>query len=186
MSDPATAPAAPDAAPQLALTLADAAQTCRLAGRLGARLRAGDVVLLEGPIGAGKTHFARCLIQSLLELPEDVPSPTYTLVQVYQTRAGEVWHADLYRAGGPDEVVELGLDEAFDQAICLVEWPDRLGELAPPRALTLALEAQAPDHPAAIASDASDASDAEDSPRTARLSWTDPGWDARLEGIADD
>lgn len=111
--------------------------TRAFAARLAPDLHAGDVLLLEGQIGAGKTHFARSLIQSLQEVPEDVPSPTFTLVQVYDTRAGELWHADLYRLTGPDESVELGLVDAFETAICLVEWPDRLENLAPQSALRL-------------------------------------------------
>jgi tRNA threonylcarbamoyladenosine biosynthesis protein TsaE len=118
-------------------TLPDPDATCRFARAMGAFLRPGDVILLEGGIGAGKTHFARCLIQSLLHVPEDVPSPTFTLVQEYDTQAGALWHADLYRLGGPDEIIELGLTDAFETAICLVEWPDRLGDLRPETALTL-------------------------------------------------
>ena len=112
--------------------------TSTFAAAFGGHLSAGDVVLLSGSIGAGKTHFARSLIQSLLDTPEPVPSPTFTLGQEYQTRVGPLWHADLYRLGGPDEVVELGLDLAFETAICLVEWPDRLGSLTPRGALSLA------------------------------------------------
>ncbi len=115
-------------------------ETAHLARRIGAQLRAGDVLLLEGPIGAGKTHFARALIQSLLPVPEDVPSPTFTLVQTYDGPKCEIWHSDLYRLGHPDEVIELGLTDAFDTAICLVEWPDRLGDLAPANALTLGFD----------------------------------------------
>ncbi|SEK74229.1 tRNA threonylcarbamoyladenosine biosynthesis protein TsaE [Roseovarius nanhaiticus] len=112
-------------------------RTCAIAARLGAMLSPGDTVLLTGDIGAGKTHFARCLIQSLLLLPEDVPSPTFTLVQTYEARPGAIWHADLYRLTDPNDVSELGLTEAFEGAICLVEWPDRLGDLAPENALSL-------------------------------------------------
>lgn len=126
----------------LSLTLPDADATAALAVRIAPHLRPGHVILLEGPVGAGKSHFARALIQSLLAAEgrqEDVPSPTFTLVQVYETRAGEVWHADLYRLTDPAEAVELGLDEAFERAICLIEWPDRLGEFAPKGAMVLAL-----------------------------------------------
>jgi len=122
------------------LTLADPAATERLAQWFARRLGPGDVVLLEGEIGAGKTHFARALIQSRLAAAgraEEVPSPTFTLVQTYDAGDTEIWHADLYRLTGPDEVEELGLKAAFDTAICLVEWPDRLGDLAPASALTL-------------------------------------------------
>ena len=112
-------------------------ETGALARMIGAGLRPGSVILLDGPVGAGKTHFARALIQSLLAVPEDVPSPTFTLVQTYDGQGGEIWHADLYRLTAPDEVIELGLEDAFETAICLVEWPDRLGDLAPADALTL-------------------------------------------------
>ncbi|MGI1662196.1 tRNA (adenosine(37)-N6)-threonylcarbamoyltransferase complex ATPase subunit type 1 TsaE [Palleronia sp. KMU-117] len=126
--------------PRLVLSSPDA--TAALARRLAPQLRPGDVILLEGPIGAGKTHFARALISSRLESggrAEDIPSPTYTLVQTYDDGVAEIWHADLYRLSGPDEVVELGLTEAFDTAICLVEWPDRLDPTAAPTALRLTL-----------------------------------------------
>lgn len=109
-------------------------------GALLARvLQVGDTVLLTGPIGAGKTHLARAFIQAKLGRLEDVPSPTFTLVQTYDANGAEVWHADLYRLSHPDEVMELGLEAAFETAICFIEWPDRLGDLAPKTALTIAL-----------------------------------------------
>lgn len=116
--------------------------TAEIASLLGASLRAGDVVLLSGPVGAGKSHFARALIQSRLARLgrfEDVPSPTFTLVQSYDLGQVELWHADLYRLSDPDEILELGLDQAFEEAICLVEWPERLGPLTPAGALHLSL-----------------------------------------------
>lgn len=121
----------------ITLTLASPDQTKQLAKTIGALLCPGDVLLLEGDIGAGKTHFSRSLIQSLLTVHEDVPSPTFTLVQVYETAIGEIWHADLYRLTTPGEVIELGLVDAFEDAICLVEWPDRLASLRPNSALQL-------------------------------------------------
>ncbi|WP_284165165.1 tRNA (adenosine(37)-N6)-threonylcarbamoyltransferase complex ATPase subunit type 1 TsaE [Frigidibacter sp. SD6-1] len=129
----------------LSLALPSPGATADLAARLAPLLGPGHVILLEGEIGAGKTHFARALIQTLLAAEgrrEDVPSPTFTLVQVYETVRAEVWHADLYRLTDPSEVIELGLTDAFDSAICLVEWPDRLGELAPHEALLLSLHAE--------------------------------------------
>lgn len=115
--------------------------TAGFARALAPGLGAGDVLLLEGEIGGGKTHFARALIQARLEADgapvEDVPSPTFTLVQTYDTGQIEIWHADLYRLTHVAEVEELGLSEAFDEAICLVEWPDRLGDLAPAGAVVL-------------------------------------------------
>lgn len=119
--------------------------TARFAAALGRRLGPGDTLLLEGGIGAGKTHLARALIQSRLPVPEDVPSPTFTLVQTYDAGAVELWHADLYRLTDPFELEELGLTEAFEEAICLIEWPDRLGSLRPASALTLRLDLGAKD-----------------------------------------
>lgn len=119
--------------------------TARVARVLAARLGPGDTVLLSGDVGAGKSHFARAAIVSLLEAPEDVPSPTYTLVQTYRGRDCEVWHADLYRLSDVAELVELGLDAAFDEAIVFVEWPDRLGALAPRRALGIGFSAPGPE-----------------------------------------
>lgn len=118
--------------------------TTRFAARLAPHLGPGDVILLSGGIGAGKTHFARSLIQARLAaqgFAEDVPSPTFTLVQTYDDGLSEIWHADLYRLTHPDEVEELGLIDAFTDAICLVEWPDRLGELLPETALAIDLSA---------------------------------------------
>jgi len=123
---------------QIHLTSANA--TAALATLMSKSLGAGDVLLLAGDIGAGKTHFARALIQSLLEEPEDVPSPTFTLVQTYETSTFDIWHADLYRLSEPDEIVELGLLDAFEDALCLIEWPDRLAELTPENALGLSFE----------------------------------------------
>jgi tRNA threonylcarbamoyladenosine biosynthesis protein TsaE len=122
--------------PPPCLHLVDADATARLGQWFAAHLRAGDCLLLEGQIGAGKSHFARAFIQARLGRAEDVPSPTFTLVQSYQADV-EIWHADLYRLSHPDEVLELGLDEAFDSAICLIEWPDRLGSLLPKGAMRL-------------------------------------------------
>jgi tRNA threonylcarbamoyladenosine biosynthesis protein TsaE len=114
--------------------------TADFAAQLSPLLRAGDTILLEGPIGAGKTHFARAAIKARLrtaDRDEDVPSPTYTLVQTYSDGDTEIWHADLYRLTGPGDVAELGLEEAFRDAIVFVEWPDRLGEQLPAGALRL-------------------------------------------------
>ena len=122
---------------RLTLIMQSPDQTARLAKQIGAVLGPGDCLLLDGPVGAGKTHFARHLIWSLTEAQEDVPSPTFTLVQTYDTPAGEVWHGDLYRLSSAQEVEELGLAEAFDTAICLIEWPELLGALTPDNALTL-------------------------------------------------
>ncbi|MFN3276543.1 MAG: tRNA (adenosine(37)-N6)-threonylcarbamoyltransferase complex ATPase subunit type 1 TsaE [Paracoccus sp. (in: a-proteobacteria)] len=118
--------------------IADETLTAGLARMLAADLAPGQTVLLDGPVGAGKTHFARAFIRARQgALAEDVPSPTFTLVQTYADPMGtEIWHADLYRLTDPSELDELGLDDAMREAICLIEWPDRL-EAAPPGAMTL-------------------------------------------------
>lgn len=100
-------------------------------------LRRGDVVALWGDLGVGKTTFARVLIHALVEKEIEVPSPTFTLVQIYDSNHGEVWHCDLYRLKSQEEVFELGLEDAFHQAICLVEWPERLGNLLPRRRIDM-------------------------------------------------
>ena len=120
------------------LTSADA--TTRLASKISTVLIAGDVLLLDGPLGAGKSHFARAVIHDQLGSDEDVPSPTFTLVQVYETPNFDIWHCDLYRLSDPDAAIELGLDEAFETAACLIEWPSRLGAFIPKKAVTLQLE----------------------------------------------
>ena len=127
----------------LHISLPGPEDTSNLGARLASHLRPGDCVLLSGGLGTGKTHFARALIQKRLadkNLFEEVPSPTYTLVQMYDDSTCEIWHADLYRLSGPDELIELGLEEAFETAITLIEWPDRLGDLKPRNALHLAFE----------------------------------------------
>jgi tRNA threonylcarbamoyladenosine biosynthesis protein TsaE len=112
------------------LHLPTAAETEALGRRLAALARPGDVILLEGPIGAGKAALPAPSSAPGWGQEEEVPSPTFTLVQVYEADGVEIWHADLYRLTHPDEVWELGLDDAFATAICLVEWPDRLGQHA--------------------------------------------------------
>jgi tRNA threonylcarbamoyladenosine biosynthesis protein TsaE len=126
----------------LTLFLPDDAATTRLGQWFAPRLSPGDCLLLEGPIGAGKSHFARALIRARLGREEEVPSPSFTLVQVYEAADAEIWHADLYRLSHPDEAFELGLEDAFATAICLVEWPERLGRAVPPGAIRLRLEAE--------------------------------------------
>lgn len=127
-----------DAAFTLDLPCSNATEA--LGHRLAGLARPGDTILLEGPIGAGKSCLARAFIRARLGREEEVPSPTFTLVQVYEAGDAEVWHADLYRLTHPDEVWELGLDDAFETAICLVEWPDRLGAHVPPDALRIRLD----------------------------------------------
>jgi tRNA threonylcarbamoyladenosine biosynthesis protein TsaE len=122
------------------LTLPNLAATERFAARIAAVVRAGDAILLAGPLGAGKTAFARAFLRNAVGDPAlDVPSPSFTLVQTYQTPLGRVHHFDLWRLTGPSALAELGWDDARDD-IVLVEWPDRLGALTPQDALRLDFE----------------------------------------------
>lgn len=136
-----------------------------LARQIAPRLKAGDCLLLDGPIGAGKTAFARALIRARLGREEDVPSPTFTLVQTYDDGITEIWHCDLYRLADITELAELGLETALGAAICLIEWPDRMGSLAPPDALWLRFDALTDRH-------------------RVRFSGSDV-WVERLNGLAD-
>ena len=112
-------------------------ETEELASALKENLQNGDIILLKGEIGAGKSLFARSLIQSTMDQVEEVPSPTFTIVQTYETKLGSIWHADLYRLTDQSEIFELGLIDAFVNEIVIVEWPDRLGHLEPQDALTV-------------------------------------------------
>ena len=111
--------------------LHDLAATRALAAHFAARARVGDVVGLAGPLGAGKTTFARYFIFARAGRELEVPSPTFSLVQPYPLTEGTVWHFDLYRIDRPDEALELGIEDAFAEGISLVEWPERLGDLLP-------------------------------------------------------
>ncbi len=109
--------------------LADDAATAALGARLAASLAPGDLVLLSGGLGAGKTALARAMIRSLMDDPVlEVPSPSFALVQPYESAGRSILHADLYRIGGPREIDELGVLEAGD-AVVFVEWPERAPEL---------------------------------------------------------
>ena len=127
-------PVAPLPAGPLELVLPSRRATRRLAAALGARLVKGDVVWLEGELGAGKTFFTRGLLRAL-GVPEAVPvtSPTFALMHEHEGRAGAIVHLDLYRLGDASELSELGLDEAFEGAIAVVEWGARFREAIPER-----------------------------------------------------
>ena len=114
--------------------LDDEAATARLGAALAAELKAGEAICLTGPLGAGKSTLARALIRALTTPTEDVPSPTFTLVQFYEGARLKVAHFDLYRLTSADEAYEIGLDEALEDGAAVIEWPERLdGHLPPDR-----------------------------------------------------
>jgi tRNA threonylcarbamoyladenosine biosynthesis protein TsaE len=118
--------------------------TAALAGAIASVARPGDVIALAGDLGSGKTTLARGFIRAL-GVAEEVPSPTFTLVQTYETPRGTVWHFDLYRLARPEDSYELGLEEAVAEGIALIEWPERLGALLPRERLDVGLAMA--DHP---------------------------------------
>ncbi len=151
----------------IVIDLPNEAATAALAARIAALARPGDVIALKGELGAGKTSFARAFIRARGGRGE-VPSPTFTLVQVYELADAAVWHFDGYRLRDPEEAWELDIEDAFSAGISLVEWPERFGPLLPRRRLEIALSpGGAP---------------------PARRASLDPGaggvWAARLAGIA--
>lgn len=147
-------------------TLRSPAETAGLAARLAPHLAAGDVVTLAGDLGAGKTTFARGLLAALGHRGE-VPSPTFTLVQVYDDLPVPVWHVDLYRLAVADDLVELGIAEALAGSIVLIEWAARAAALLPADRLDVRLDFAAAE-------------------TTRRLTMTGTGrWAGRLDAIAD-
>jgi tRNA threonylcarbamoyladenosine biosynthesis protein TsaE len=155
----------------LALALPDENATAALAVRLAARAARGDVIALAGPLGSGKTSFARAFIRARCGSTQEVPSPTFTLVQVYDDGRDDggppIWHFDLFRLAAPEEAWELGIEDAFADGISLIEWPERLGALLPAERLEIGLSFAA--RPAA---------------RNATLT-ASAAWAARLAGLGD-
>src|SRR5262249_6422888 len=113
--------------------------TLALGAALASCARNRDVIALSGPLGAGKTSLARGFIQHLAATTEEIVSPTFTLVQTYDTPGGMIWHFDLYRLDAATDMQELGFDEAQGSAITLMEWPERMGALLPRRRLDVIL-----------------------------------------------
>jgi tRNA threonylcarbamoyl adenosine modification protein YjeE len=137
--------ASPQAVWSVALPTID--DTVRFAARIADLLRAGDLVTLSGDLGVGKTAFTRALVRHIAEEPElEVPSPTFTLMQIYPTPSFPIVHADLYRIRSADELAELGWDEAAEGALLLVEWAERIGDNLPDDRLDITLGID-PDHP---------------------------------------
>lgn len=113
------------------MILADEAATVRLGQAIARALKPGEAVCLSGPLGAGKSTLARALVRALTAPDEDVPSPTFTLVQFYEGAHLKIAHFDLYRLTDPDEAYEIGLDEALDDGAAVIEWPERLADGLP-------------------------------------------------------
>lgn len=139
MLTPAQLPHLDLSAPQT-LFLPDEAATAQLGALVAPHLKTGDVVYLQGNLGMGKSALARGLIRALTNLDQDVPSPTFTLIQSYPTAAFELLHLDLYRLKAPEEAYELGLDEALAHAVLVIEWPERLAHLGFDDRLDIRLE----------------------------------------------
>src|SRR5258708_9632391 len=126
----------------IVVDLPDEAATAALAARIAALARPGDVIALKGELGAGKTSFARAFIRARGGR-EAVPSPTFTLVQVYTRGEVRIWHVDGYRLRHPEEAWELDIEDAFLEGVSLIEWRERLGPLVPARRLEIPLSAGA-------------------------------------------
>lgn len=146
------------------INLETATGTEALGAAVAALLQPGDVVALYGDLGAGKTTLSRGLISGLFGTPTEVPSPTYNLVQVYETPDFDLWHFDLYRLETPDELMELGWEETQD-GVALIEWPDHAGSHLPAYRLDISLE---------IVGET----------RTAHLEGRGEVWQSRLNGFA--
>ena len=114
------------------MILADEAATARLGAAIARLLAPGEAVCLSGPLGAGKSTLARALVRALTTAVEDVPSPTFTLVQFYEGPRLKVAHFDLYRLESAEEAYEIGLDEALEDGAAVIEWPERLAGCLPP------------------------------------------------------
>ena len=124
----------------LQLELPDLAATQHLGALLADGLAGGDIISLSGPLGAGKSALARAIIISANPNETDIPSPTFSLVQTYELAdRTPLWHLDLYRIESPEDAMQLGLDDAFVDAVCLIEWPDRLEKYLPKSALSVHL-----------------------------------------------
>jgi tRNA threonylcarbamoyladenosine biosynthesis protein TsaE len=137
--------------PTFFIELPDESATERLGAELAERLRPGDVVALQGELGAGKTTLARAILRAASGDPGlVVPSPTFTLAEVYDTPLGPFWHLDLYRLEEPEQVYELGWEEARSDGIVIVEWPQRLGPLLPQERLSVTLSVEGDERRAVI------------------------------------
>ncbi|MEO1028341.1 MAG: tRNA (adenosine(37)-N6)-threonylcarbamoyltransferase complex ATPase subunit type 1 TsaE [Pseudomonadota bacterium] len=146
------------------ISLETADRTESLGAAIAKHIEPGDVIALHGDLGAGKTTFSRGLISALFDTPTEVPSPTYNLVQLYETPDFDLWHFDLYRLESPEDLIELGWEET-QHGVALIEWPDRAGDQLPQYRLDVRLE---------IVGET----------RTAHLEARGEVWQSRLNGFA--
>ena len=123
---------------ELVIEFQNEAETAAFGAKLATALQAGDVIRLEGPLGAGKSTLARGLIRAASGA-KDVPSPTFTLVETYETDDAPLWHFDLFRLEDRSEVWELGLEDALETGVALIEWPERIDGMLPEDGLRLVL-----------------------------------------------
>lgn len=114
--------------------------TITVAERLARQVKVGDVIALYGTLGMGKTVFCRGFVRTFMPLQE-VPSPTFTLLQVYETPSFPIYHFDMYRLKTPDEAYEIGIEDAFAEGVSLIEWPEKIGPLLPKKCISVRLEA---------------------------------------------
>lgn len=127
----------------MAVFIADSEkETHKIAGDLAQRVSVPCVICLKGTLGAGKTSFARGFIQSLCGEDTVVQSPTFSLTQIYHSPKGDIWHMDMYRLKKPEEIFEIGADEAFYNAICLVEWSEKIAPFLPQKYITVQIDIQ--------------------------------------------
>ena len=112
-------------------------ETISFAKKYAKILKGDEIIALWGTLGMGKTVFARSIIQELTGRKEEVPSPTFTLLQTYDTSVGELFHFDFYRLKNPEEAYEIGIEDAFDSGICLIEWPEKIAPLLPKRTINV-------------------------------------------------
>lgn len=115
-------------------------ETKQVAKIIAPLLQSGDVVALQGTLGVGKTTFTRALVQYLTHEKTDVPSPTFTLLQTYETPDFTLYHFDFYRLKSPQEAYEVGIEDAFEQGVSVIEWPEKIGRLMPKRHKTISFE----------------------------------------------
>ena len=115
-------------------------ETISFAKKFAKTLKGNEIIALWGTLGMGKTVFVKAIIQELTGRKEEVPSPTFTLLQTYDSPIGEIFHFDFYRLKNPEEAYEIGIEDAFESGICLIEWPEKIGGLLPKHAINIHFE----------------------------------------------